>query len=75
MAYRTVVGIVGVLILLAGAVFALQGANVIGGSSFMNGSSTWIYAGLLIAIVGALIAFAGYASGRGSPAPNVGRSP
>jgi hypothetical protein len=54
--------VVGILLLLAGTVFALQGANVIGGSSAMNGSSTWIYVGGLLAVIGLLIAIMGFAS-------------
>jgi uncharacterized membrane protein YdcZ (DUF606 family) len=62
MAARTAIVAVGILILLAGTVFALQGANVIGGSSMMNGSSTWIYVGGLLAVVGLLITIMGFAS-------------
>jgi uncharacterized membrane protein YdcZ (DUF606 family) len=61
MAARTAIVAVGILILLAGTVFALQGANVIGGSSMMNGSSTWIYVGGLLAVVGLLITIMGFA--------------
>ena len=74
MARRMVIGVLGVLILLAGVVFALQGANVIGGSSVMNGSSTWIYAGGLIAVVGALIAVMGFASKRNPAAKTPGQA-
>jgi len=44
--------ILGVLLLLAGIVFSLQGANIITGSSLMSGNSTYIYAGAIIAIIG-----------------------
>ncbi len=51
--------------LLAGTVFALQGANVIGGSSVMNGSSTWTYVGGLLAVIGVLVTIMGIASKTG----------
>jgi hypothetical protein len=41
----------GSLITVAGVVFALQGAGVIGGS-FMSGTTTWAVAGPLIALAG-----------------------
>ncbi len=46
--------IVGVLILLAGITFALQGDGIIGGSG-MTGVSFWIYAGSGVAVVGFII--------------------
>ena len=62
MAVRVAYVAVGILILLAGTVFALQGANVIGGSSVMNGNSTWIYVGGLLAVIGVLVTIMGFAS-------------
>ena len=47
--------IVGILLAIAGTVFALQGANVIGGSSIMNGNSTYIYVGGVLAIIGLIL--------------------
>jgi len=47
--------IVGVILLLMGVVFALQGANVITGSSVMSGNSNYIYIGGVVAIVGVVI--------------------
>jgi hypothetical protein len=41
----------GLLITLAGAIFALQGVGVIGGS-FMSGTTTWAVAGPVIALAG-----------------------
>ena len=46
---------VGLLLLLAGVVFALQGAGVIGGSA-MSGTTFWTVAGPVIAVVGLVIA-------------------
>lgn len=51
---RLAVSVVGVILLLAGIVFALQGADYLGGSA-MSGSSFWLYAGVGIAIVGLLL--------------------
>jgi hypothetical protein len=50
--------IVGVLVFLAGAVFALQGDGIVGGS-VMTGNPFWIYVGIPLAIIGLLIAFGG----------------
>jgi hypothetical protein len=48
----------GLLITLAGVVFALQGVGVIGGS-FMSGTTFWAVLGPVIAIVGLVLAVAG----------------
>lgn len=57
--------IVGILLLLAGATFALQGANYLGGSA-MTGSSFWLYAGVGIAVVGVVLLLAALAMKSGS---------
>jgi drug/metabolite transporter superfamily protein YnfA len=44
----------GVVLLVAGALFALQGFDVIGGSA-MSGSSVWKIIGPVIAIVGLVL--------------------
>lgn len=46
--------IVGAILLLMGIVFALQGANMIGGSA-MSGNSLYIYVGGIVAIAGLAI--------------------
>ena len=51
---RIVLIIVGVILLLVGAVFAGQGANLIPGSS-MTGVRMWLYIGLIVAIVGIIL--------------------
>lgn len=52
---RTLV-VVGVILTIAGLVWALQGFNVIGGS-FMSGNSVWAIIGPVVAVVGlALVA-------------------
>jgi hypothetical protein len=54
---------VGLLATIAGIVFALQGAGVIGGSS-MSGTSLWTVLGPLIALAGISLAALGAWSGR-----------
>jgi hypothetical protein len=44
--------IVGVLLILLGALWILQGANILGGS-VMSGQSQWLYIGIAVALVGA----------------------
>jgi len=46
--------IVGVIVLIVGAVFAGQGANLIPGSS-MTGDRTWLYIGAVMAVVGIIL--------------------
>jgi protein-S-isoprenylcysteine O-methyltransferase Ste14 len=43
--------IVGIVLVLMGAVWILQGANVLGGS-FMSGQSQWLVIGIIVGIVG-----------------------
>ena len=47
--------IVGILLVLAGLVFSLQGAGVIMGSALMSGNSTYIYVGAVVAIIGLIL--------------------
>jgi hypothetical protein len=55
---RTIPIIIGVLLLLIGVGWALQGAGRVGGSSFMDNNPTFINLGALVAVVGiALVAF------------------
>jgi hypothetical protein len=49
---------VGLLCVLIGGVWALQGIGVIGGS-FMTNSPTWLAIGLLVAIAGLAAIFEG----------------
>lgn len=53
----------GVLLALTGAVWALQGAGVLGGS-VMSDDSTWIVIGIPVAAAGALFAWRAVARGR-----------
>jgi hypothetical protein len=67
---RFVVAVVGVLMLVAGAVFALQGFGVMGGSA-MSGSNFWAVAGPIIAVVGLALLVAGVR--RKQPGSSAGR--
>jgi uncharacterized membrane protein len=60
------IGIVGILLILAGIVFSLQGMNVIKNSPVMSGVSFWIYAGFGVAVVGIILAFLGFYMGSKS---------
>ena len=44
--------IVGIVLLIAGVIFMLQGLDVLGGNGGMNGNKTWAVLGPIIAIVG-----------------------
>ena len=48
--------IAGILLLLVGLLWILQGANIIGGS-VMSGQSQWLYIGIVAALVGAGIVY------------------
>ena len=48
---RTTGTIIGVLLILVGIVWTLQGGNFIGGS-MMSGQSQWLYIGIVMVIVG-----------------------
>ncbi len=55
---RWVLTIVGILMVLMGGVWILQGVNVLPGS-FMTGRPEWAVRGMLVALVGlALLAYA-----------------
>jgi cytochrome bd-type quinol oxidase subunit 2 len=51
---RIALVVVGVIALIVGAVFAGQGANLIPGSS-MTGDRTWLYIGVIVAVVGIVL--------------------
>ena len=48
--------IVGVVLLLIGALWTLQGANVLAGS-VMSGQSQWLYIGIVLVIVGLVLLY------------------
>ena len=59
---------IGLLVLLMGIIFALQGANYIGGSSLMSGNPTYIYVGGVVAVIGLVILLLGFrSSGKATP--------
>jgi hypothetical protein len=60
--------IVGILILLSGVVFTLQGSGIVGPQgSFMFDNPTWVYQGVAAAIIGLVIAAGGVLLGRRRP--------
>lgn len=67
--------VLGVLLLLAGIVFSLQGADVITGSSLMSGNSAYIYVGVIVAIVGLLLLVWSAHSGRKASSAGSGAQP
>ncbi len=60
---RTVLLLIGTVMVLLGVLFALQGFGVIGGSA-MSGTTTWSILGPLIAIVGAVLVARGLRARR-----------
>jgi len=48
---RIAASIVGLILVLLGGVWTLQGANVMAGS-VMSGQSQWLYIGIVVALVG-----------------------
>lgn len=55
--------ILGVALLAVGALWALQGAGVMGGS-VMSGHSQWIVIGVPVALIGLLLVVRGAVAGR-----------
>jgi hypothetical protein len=51
---RRLGSIVSLVLILLGAVWMLQGANLLGGS-VMSGQSQWLYIGLVVALLGAAL--------------------
>jgi hypothetical protein len=51
---RIGLNILGAILVLLGALWALQGLNVIGGS-FMTGQTQWLVIGVVCAIAGAVL--------------------
>lgn len=65
---RRLLGAIGILLLIAGTVFALQGFGVLGGSS-MSGSNAWAAAGPAIAAIGLMMLVGAVRSGHGHSSP------
>ena len=55
---RTLSLVIGGVAILAGAIWILQGAGVLPGS-FMTGQRMWLIIGIIVAIVGVALAYAG----------------
>lgn len=60
--------ILGALMVLIGGIWLLQGVGILPGS-FMTGDSFWAVMGLLVVVVGAVLAFFGFR--RQAPGPRV----
>jgi hypothetical protein len=56
---RTTGGILGIALVLTGAVWIFQGAGALKGS-FMTGSTFWLWMGVVAAVVGAPLAVFGF---------------
>jgi hypothetical protein len=54
----------GLVLLLAGAIFTLQGLGAIGGNNAMSGVTFWAIAGPVIALAGVVMAIVGVRGGR-----------
>jgi len=55
---------VGLVVVLAGAIFTLQGLGDIGGNNAMSGHTFWAVAGPVIALAGVVMAIIGVRGGR-----------
>ncbi len=60
---RIILVVLGVLVSLAGAVWALQGAGFLLGS-FMSNNPTWLWIGVTTAVIGIVTLGLGFWSGR-----------
>ncbi len=56
---RRIFVVLGVLLVLAGAVWTLQGLDVFGGTGGMNGQKIWAVIGPIVAVVGLVLAIVG----------------
>jgi hypothetical protein len=54
----------GLIVLLAGVIFTLQGLGAVGGNNAMSGVSFWAIAGPVIALAGVALAILGVRGGR-----------
>lgn len=75
---RTVLIVVGVVMVLAGVTWTLQGLDVFGASGGMNGQKIWAVIGPIVAVVGAVLAVTGARRPRAAapgPAPDEAPDP
>jgi hypothetical protein len=63
---RTGIGVLGVIVLLIGAVFAGQGLGYIKGS-VMTGDMTWFWIGSVMVVVGLVLGYFGFMRRRANP--------
>lgn len=54
----------GLILVLAGVIFTLQGLGAVGGSNAMSGVTFWAIAGPIIALAGVVLAIVGVRGGR-----------
>jgi len=54
-----ILGIVGILLIIFGTVFALQGDGMLPGSA-MSGVTFWLFAGSVILVIGLIVAVLGF---------------
>ncbi len=54
-----ILGIIGILLILFGTVFALQGDGILPGSA-MSGVTFWLYAGSVVLVIGLILAVLGF---------------
>ena len=54
----------GLILVVAGVIFTLQGLGTIGGNNAMDGTTFWAVAGPVIALVGVAMAILGVRGGR-----------
>lgn len=64
---RTALIAIGVIALVTGVIFGGQGAGLIGGS-VMTGDPKWLYIGIGLAVVGAILLVVGLRKRGGRPA-------
>lgn len=54
----------GVLLILLGGLWVLQGLDVLGGDGGMNGETIWVVIGALVLLAGAYVAYTGMQTRR-----------
>jgi hypothetical protein len=54
----------GILLLLIGLVWVLQGADVVKGSQLMSGKPLWLVIGIIVAVVGLVLGYLGLGLAR-----------
>ncbi len=57
----------GLVLVILGTIFALQGANLFPGRSFMNGNTTWVYIGGALDVIGLVLVVVGTAGKSRAP--------